>query len=279
MVDRQAHRWLQSGGFEGRLNRDVDPGQIGRRGRRDEVTLIVQAEGYAVPAPVPINLKSRTERVTVDLQAAPAVSVVGRVIGTDGKPVPGAKLGLSINLIDSIEYADWKFVSNMPEKPTQVDQEGRGTFRGLSPGMQIAVYANAPGYAGGWSERVTLGTQDVALQLRLARSTRALAGRVVDPEGHPIRGASLRIHDFGGPQTTSDESGRFRLSAVPDGKLLLEAMAYGYQDGTQTITIEDASREVVVKLAAAPNVLRPVSNTPSQGRTSAPSPSEQRRKQ
>ncbi|HEV3300324.1 MAG TPA: carboxypeptidase regulatory-like domain-containing protein [Planctomycetaceae bacterium] len=277
LVDRQTHKWLQSGGLA-RQNHDIDLGQIAQRGRRDQVTLIVHAEGYAVPAPVPISLKSKTERMTVDLQAAPAVSVVGRVIGSDGKPVPGAALGLSINLIDSIEYAAWKFVSNLPERPTQVDQDGRGTFTGLSPGMQIAVYANAPGYAGAWSERVTLGAQDVTLQLRLARSTRTLSGRVVDADGHPIRGASLRIHDFGGPQTTSDESGRFRLSAVPDGKLLLVAMAYGYQDGHKTITTEDASREVVVKLPAEPNVLRPVSNALLQGRTSAPNPTEKSRK-
>ena len=47
--------------------------------------------------------------------------------------------------------------------------------------------------------------------------------------------------------------------AVPDGKLLLVVRAYGYRDETQMLTTEDASREIIVKLATAPDVLLPVS--------------------
>ena len=222
------------------------------------MAVAVQAEGYAVPAPVPISVDP-AKPVTIDLQAAPAISITGRVIGEDGKPIPDTKLGLSFTLADLVEYTSWKFVSNMPEKPVEGDHDGRFTFAGLSPGMKVAIYANAPGYAGVWSDHVTLGAQDVKLDLRLARSTRTISGRVVDSDQHPIRGAFLRIHDFGGPQTKSDDSGRFRLTAVPDGKLLLVVRAYGYRDETQMLTTEDASREIIVKLATAPDVLLPVS--------------------
>ncbi|HET6326402.1 MAG TPA: carboxypeptidase regulatory-like domain-containing protein [Planctomycetaceae bacterium] len=259
VVDRESHRWLQSGGFDRRLERDVDLGRVGRTANRDRVAVVVQAEGYAVPAPVPISVDP-AKHMTIDLQAAPAISLTGRVVGEDGKPIRDARLGLSFTLADSVEYTSWKFVSNMPEKPVEVDHDGRFTFAGLSPGMKVAVYANAPGYAGVWSDHVTLGAQDVKLDLRLARSTRTVSGRVVDADQHPVRGAFLRIHDFGGPQTKSDESGQFRLTAVPDGKLVLFVTAYGYRDETRMLTTEDASREVIVKLATAPDVLLPASH-------------------
>ncbi len=83
----------------------------------------------------------------------------------------------------------------------------------------------------------------------LKKATRELTGRVLSPKGQPVAGARVSIHDFGGPETTTDADGRFRLRAVPhtanfalvdaaDYEIAHKELAAGTSEVTITLSAE-----------------------------------------
>jgi RNA polymerase sigma factor (sigma-70 family) len=174
-------------------------------------------------------------------EGADAIAYAGRVLGPAGRPVTGAKLyltGLSLPS-PSPEYAT-----------TGAD----GRFRFTVPKAKVGDYwtvvtATAAGHGPGWVE-VLAGARREGLTLRLVKDDVPITGQLVDLEGKPVAGATLRVRlieaapgeDLGpwleavrarrGPswelnqryfgrstsalslQVTADAAGRFRLSGV-----------------------------------------------------------------
>lgn len=254
VLDVQRRRWLVSGGFSGRTTASCDLRFTLRRFPEDQLAVVVVARDYALPAPVAVVTSPKIEPVTVTLEPAPAVKLTGRVIDAASQPVAGAGVGLSRMVADGIQVERWKHLSNMPDKVPQTGADGRFEFPGLPRGLPVAVYANKAGYAGVWSARITpSGMQGATLpDLRLAKATRTLSGRVVGQNDKPVAGARVLVHDFARPETKSDASGRFQLQGVPDGELLVVASAPGYEDGSQMVSVEAAARDMVLHLVPDP---------------------------
>ncbi len=133
--------------------------------------------------------------------------VAGRVLDPSGRPVAGAAVALGFSNSDG------------DCERTRTDADGRFRFghvvvdppRSLHLGVEAAGFAPAV-------KSVWVAADLPSQEFRLAAS-KPLGGRVVDPAGHPIAGAAVKLDSFGGTRHWSwkgetDADGRFTW---PDG--------------------------------------------------------------
>src|SRR5579859_6825978 len=132
-------------------------------------------------------------------------------------------------------------------------------MEGLPPGQ--GVVAAKSGEARGGASVELKGGAETTVELALPDSLETIAGRVVDPEGHALPGAKVRlIHARGDPDplsgldlgmgerpsATTGEDGRFQLSGIHPRNGWVWADAAGYQDMRTAVA---SSGETVVTLA------------------------------
>ena len=132
--------------------------------------------GATLPQPGPTSLDPHDK-----------VTVRGRVLAPDGRPVPGAKLYLT----PSIGYLKRPYPS--PEWAT-TGRDGRFQIAVQDPKFvdrTATVTAAAEGYGVAWAE-VPAGSQGGELTLQLVDDAPVI-GQIVDLEGRPVRGATLRV--------------------------------------------------------------------------------------
>jgi RNA polymerase sigma factor (sigma-70 family) len=112
----------------------------------------------------------------------------GRVLGPDGKPVAGAKLYLTPWWGYHYEPFD------SPESAT-TDRDGRFAFtapKAKFKGEATIVSASAPDLGLGWV-RLHAGDKRTDLTLKLVADDVPVTGQIVDLEGKPVPGATLRV--------------------------------------------------------------------------------------
>jgi protocatechuate 3,4-dioxygenase beta subunit len=156
----------------------------------------------------------------VDLEAEPARSVLGRVLGPGGEAVAGANIRVGPNGVHG----------------TAVSAED-GSFRldGLAADRDYGVWATKPGY-GPAKDEFEAGHGVVELTVRLT-IPRFLDLRLVGPDGSPPAHASaaIRVEQknvfwFGMPDVgpvPADREGRCRIGPVPAATLTLTVEAAG----------------------------------------------------
>ena len=115
-------------------------------------------------------------------------TVHGQVIDPDGKPVPGAKVDLTpaygylrkpnTLVVSTTAGADGRFIIEVPE--TREFEHSQ------------IVSAAAPGFGVGWVKTIP-GDRLDNLRLQLEVDDAPIDGQIVDLEGNPIVGASLRV--------------------------------------------------------------------------------------
>ncbi|MBX0356899.1 carboxypeptidase regulatory-like domain-containing protein [Halobacillus sp. Nhm2S1] len=117
-----------------------------------------------------------------------------------------------------------------------------GTYRldGLSPGEYTASFSN-PEYQPETIRFMTTPGQTVVVDAILGVNTGAIAGRVLDPEGVPLIGASVRVFPSLGllPIATlvTDGTGSFSLSSLAPGSYLLVATFVNYSTGQTGVSV------------------------------------------
>ena len=167
-----------------------------------------------------------------------SVDVRGRVLDPDGRPVSGATLRLE-NFIN-MNTAD-------PDEPKGTSgPDGRFAFRASREVFDrfyagyrmrsLRVIASAPGFGFGWGEPGIRSDALADMTVRLVRDDHPLEGRLLDLEGRPIPGASIRTLDAG---------------VSPDGDL--SSWAVGFRDRDEGIY----SKLEQVPLALPPVVTGP----------------------
>jgi RNA polymerase sigma factor (sigma-70 family) len=111
-----------------------------------------------------------------------AVTFRGRILGPDGKPVAGAKLYLA---------SGWLGSKEPPSAPVRArsDRDGQFRFRARTEALPYLLVATAEGYGPG----VAPAEASKDLIVKLARDDVPITGRVVDLQGRPVRGATVRV--------------------------------------------------------------------------------------
>ncbi len=141
----------------------------------------------APPAPEPPTRRAREGETPAETRSIP---VSGKVVGPDGKPVSGAKLFV----FDSAEP------NPAPQKEARADGGFTFDLSPLAGGRTSYRYlvATAPhlGLGCDWT-RVATATEPLRdAVLRLPRDE-PIRGRIVDLEGRPVAGASVRVTNLG----------------------------------------------------------------------------------
>ncbi len=124
----------------------------------------------------------------------------GRVLAPDGKPVRDAAIYVgqpkSAWLIEPVARtdADGRFAID-PEEVAKKhrDEPFRIDWR------RVELTALAPGYGGGWAP--TAGSGGGEIQLRLCPDDVPIRGRVLDTQGRPLAGVSVRVQGISDPPT------------------------------------------------------------------------------
>jgi protocatechuate 3,4-dioxygenase beta subunit len=166
----------------------------------------------------------------------------GRVVDADGTPVPSA----IVELLDPPTAAEIsRFVGLAPpdeEKAaraavagfrTETDDRGRFEIAGVLPrGFTVRAHDSRT-LSSGDVQGVRTGSE---IELRIAERPRLeLSGRVVDPRGQPIEGASVRLvreldgrGEFESEEQWTDEEGRFAWRTVDGGHLSIAVQVQSY---------------------------------------------------
>jgi hypothetical protein len=196
---------------------------------------------------------SRTKMAILALAgmvAAPALwaqeaNVRGRVVGTDGRPIAGVEVQVQGTTLSTRSEVDGRFAL--------VDAPGGSstlTFRrvGYLPTIAIVTVPDTTGL-----EVSMVASAPELDTVRVIASLNVLAGVVVDSlyRGLP----DVAVEMIGGNQkATTDGAGRFTMTSVRSGTVILRLRKLGYAPVTQSLRL-DAWRGLLVKMRALPVTL------------------------
>lgn len=179
-----------------------------------ELLVTFSAAGYATIARSATVVGGAT--TTLDVALSPPGGVVGRITdSTSGLPIPGATVGY-------------------PGGTAVADADGRYAIAGL-PAGPIQLTVGATGYVSTQVQTVVPSGSTATADVALTPSATYITGEVTDAtSGVVLVGATVQV--VGGPSTTTDAQGRYRLD-VPAGSYDLTASATGYEPASGPVIV------------------------------------------
>lgn len=181
-IGRRMDRWIRTdraGGF--RLWVDHDS-------RRVQVA----ANGYFPESSMPEISDGVFQPVSVALQ--PAVFLTGTVVDEEGQTIEGVKIAPTMAL-KGIGQAPRGFRFKDKTPPTQSGPKGRFRLEPLVPGSNYSVSFQHADFANHQENWVPPSSSVESRELRVVLSKgHQVVGRVVDPDGQPVVGASVALH-------------------------------------------------------------------------------------
>ncbi len=154
-------------------------------------------QGQAMPEPG-ADAKAAQRARSAKPEATEAIEIRGLVLDPDGKPAPGARLYLPVlkgEELRPLAMSDAAGQFRFEVKPADIH-----LYKYLlEPWQHAHIVAVAEGYGPGIA---TVGDPANAdkLTIRLARDDVAITGRVLDLQGKPLAGASVRVGGIGVPK-------------------------------------------------------------------------------
>ncbi len=213
----------------------IDPNE------RRPATVLLRARELALEAARNVTHPERGAAVELGhvRLARPDVLVAGRVVASNGAPLPGAQVQLHFSnqaaegsFSAPLGYAGRDWVADELRGCTS-DSNGRFELRAEVARGHIAIRANAEGYARNDPVAVEPGARDVELVLE---PLTVIRGRVVGASGVLLE--RLRAH---GPNTSAqlDEHGRFSLQST--GKAIDSVCILGPESGDPLVCVNAVS--------------------------------------
>jgi RNA polymerase sigma factor (sigma-70 family) len=159
-----------------------------------------------------------------DVVLGPGITLHGRVVDERKRPFPGARVGVTTAPVptDALEVgrAQRHGLPEFLKGPlTASGEDGSFQLEGVAPGPMRA-WTKAEGMRYAWSEpfetRAGEDVYDIELTITPFRAEDHIAGRVVDPDGRPVPGASLSTMyrapvESGTSSTVADREGHFKI--------------------------------------------------------------------
>jgi protocatechuate 3,4-dioxygenase beta subunit len=195
--------------------------------------ITVTAAGFA-PPPVQ-SADTGAEGVNFDL--VPNARILGRCVDDQtGRPIPSFTVGLGSTYEQNSVPHHLRRSFSAPKYP-----DGTFEYVDVRPGNYFLI-AEAPGYAGGRSNQVTVGQADKreGVEIRMVKGA-TIVGRVMDSQNKPVADATVSLevpatNDPGGlfmsliakqlrrdvKEARTGSDGTFRLENVLDGKFALK---------------------------------------------------------
>jgi uncharacterized GH25 family protein/thiol-disulfide isomerase/thioredoxin len=181
------------------------------------------------------------------------VTAGGRVVNEQGHPISGAKVEVGIIQAPKplqsdgrLRYCAWLADENLgiaENKPAKTDAAGRWRIDMVPDHLdaELQLDVSHPGYISTQANRITSGI--TTMMLRAGEATVTLKrgvivhGRVIDPEGRPIKGALLM------PGWTSSEcmtaaDGRFRSPPLSPRRTTLTVIAPGWAPQNRQVDLQ-----------------------------------------
>lgn len=163
-------------------------------------------------------------------------AITGLVVDLQGRPVDGAEV--------------WGLSYQEKAGPTRSGTDGRFRLPALKPDKPVTVWADAPGLARERRDdvRISPGKDHDIGRLTLLPGTR-IRGRVVDAQGQPVAGASVKLdlyrHQLG--HTISSQGTEWTFDADGDGRFATPPLPAG--DGHFSLGAPGKVRTFVQKKA------------------------------
>jgi len=174
---------------------------------------------------IPLNLSLSNLEISKEIEMLGRVSISGRVLDSDGEPVPGAGVAL---------YTSSNILRH--DDPLPVDENGAFTLD-ATPFTPCRVRAKAPGFPPSLSSLIQLQDEPVSDVEIILKSGVEVSGIVLDDQGKAIQGALVNatkfyslvyIHTEKLANMATDAAGRFRLTDLPLDKITLTAEKGGF---------------------------------------------------
>jgi carboxypeptidase family protein len=206
-------------------------------------TLVLKAEGYAPLVRPQIEIpeaQPATDLGTFTISRA--VGIEGRVTDRRGGPIEGA----TVRVLPAPEdFAMARFFQ--PSEESRTGPEGKFRVQGLRRGSRYNLRVEHPAYVATTAPGVQPPMEEpIRIEMEEAHS---LAGRVTGPQGEPVAHAALsRVeemrHGSGMSRSSSmlgetDSDGRFRVTGLPSGLLLVEVKAETYASRRETLQMPE----------------------------------------
>ncbi|MAD33663.1 MAG: hypothetical protein CMJ88_07885 [Planctomycetes bacterium] len=202
----------------------VAPGRLFLDGRSD---------GWFVRTPASARIARGEVVEGVELRASPGGRLRGIVIGADGAPSPGASVNVRPGLnafLGQITERQYRWLD------TVTDDQGRFDIPGVPAGEGYTVSVTAPSVALEEVHGVSVRAGEVTALTVQAHQGAIVEGRVLDPDGEPVGGASVAMvyldlsrvlfsADGRSEPLVTDADGRFRLEHVAAGRVAMVAAA------------------------------------------------------
>ncbi|HYU34498.1 MAG TPA: carboxypeptidase-like regulatory domain-containing protein [Thermoanaerobaculia bacterium] len=182
-----------------------------------------------------------------EIQQPPLLVVTGRVVDSEGKPIPGVKIWRLQTTEEQLQHAD----------PPPVAISGPdGTFTLRGPQKSVVVGACPAGWT--YAQKPAIPWRPQAqIELRLDRATR-ISGRVLDKSGEPVAGVTVRstlegrsggcIRHGATPPCENSYEPRSRVTDA-DGRFVLESLKPGWFE-ISVDESEEGERQVVRRRGA-----------------------------
>ncbi|HTE05432.1 MAG TPA: carboxypeptidase-like regulatory domain-containing protein [Planctomycetota bacterium] len=258
-----------------------------RSARMLELTVQADADGRYVARQVPAGLallvaastgagrlQPRTTEIralqpgearTLDLSLPVGNSVAGRVVTEDKTPLAGARVRLSRLDQSMLQASMASLAGNALQADMKSDGEGRFRFAPVPDGEYEVVLGDTSWRQVHSAKLALKDGAEVRDVLLVTDPGLAIAGRVLDESGQPVKGASVK--GFKPPSmmsmrssmdqalrasVTTGADGRFRISGFDAGALRVTARAEGFKPGR--LDAQAGDEEVVLTLAALTSV-------------------------
>lgn len=191
------------------------------------------SDGWFVRTPASARLADGQVKEGIELRASPGGRLRGIVLGADGAPAPGANVSVRPGLnafLGQLTDRQYRWLD------TVADENGRFDIPGIPEGAGYTVSATAESIALEEVHGVGIQAGQVTTLTIQGHQGARISGRVFDPYGEPMPGASIAMiyldisrvlfsADGRAEPILTDEKGYFELEHVGAGRVAVVAAA------------------------------------------------------